>query len=272
VAQYAISVRWACELAQFSRTAWYRHSRARDQTALRRRVREVALARPRFGYLRIHVLPRREGWIVNHKRVRRLYRLEGLQLRMRMRHRKHMCLHRGMVPKAVGPMERLSMDFVHDELFDGRRMRILTVVDQWNREAVVVEPAYSFSGQAVAEVLDVHLDPYQAPASITLDHGTGFTSRALEAWAWQRGARLDFTHPGKPMENGHIESFTGRLRDECLNVNQFPSLDHAREPIKAWQEDYNYHRPHGSLGNLTPMEPRVRHGHNRTSEAVKFQL
>lgn len=272
VAQYAISVRRACELAQFSRAAWYRRSRARDQSALRRRIREIALARPRFGYLRIHVLLRREGWIVNHKRVHRLYRLEGLQLRMRVRRRKHMCLHRGVVPKAVGPMERLSMDFVHDELFDGRRMRILTVVDQWNREAVVVEPASGYSGQAVAEVLDVYLGPGQVPASITVDHGTEFTSKALEAWAWQRGVKLDFTHPGKPMENGHIESFNGRLRDECLNVNQFLSLDHARETIKAWQEDYNHHRPHGSLGNLTPMEYRVRHGHNRTSEAAKFQL
>jgi putative transposase len=152
-----------------------------------------------------------------------------------------MCLHRGVVPKAVGPMERLSMDFVHDELFDGRRLRILTVVDQWNREAVVVEPASGYSGQAVAEVLDLYLGPGQAPASITVDHGTEFTSKALEAWAWQRG-------------------------------NQFLSLDHARETIKAWQEDYNHHRPHGSLGNLTPMEYRVRHGHNRTSEAAKFQL
>jgi len=146
-------------------------------------------------------------------------------------------------------------------LFDGRRMRILTVVDQWNREAGVVEPAYGYSGQAAAEVLDVYLCPGQAPTSITVNHGTEFTSKALEAWAWQRGVKLDFTHPGKPMENGHIEGFNGRLCDECLNVNQFLSLDYARETIKARQDDYNNDRPHGSLGNLTPMEYRVRHGH-----------
>jgi len=272
VDRYSISVSRACVLSQFSRAAWYRRSRARDQTALRRRIRELALSRPRFGYLRIHVLLRREGWYLNHKRVHRLYRLEGLQLRMRVRRRKHMCLHRGVVPQAQGPLERLSMDFVHDQLFDGRRIRILTLVDQWSREAVLVEPRYGYSGQAVAEALDEWLGGGPAPASITVDHGTEFTSKALEAWAWQRGVKLDFTHPGKPMENGHIESFNGRLRDECLNVNQFLSLDHAHETIKAWQEDYNHHRPHGSLGHLTPMEYLVRHGHERTSNAVKFQL
>jgi putative transposase len=272
VAQYAISVSRACRLSQFSRAAWYRRSRARDQTALRRRIRELALSRPRFGYLRIYVLLRREGWPVNRKRVHRLYRLEGLQLRMRVRRRKHMCLHRGVVPKAQGPLERLSMDFVHDQLFDGRRFRILTVVDQWSREAVLAEPRYGYSGQAVAEALDGRLGEQQTPASITVDHGTEFTSKALEAWAWQRGVKLDFTHPGKPMENGHIESFNGRLRDECLNVHQFLSLDHARQTIKAWQEDYNHHRPHGSLGNLTPMEYLVHHGHNRTSKSCEIPV
>ena len=270
MAQYAISVRRACELAQFSRAAWYRRSRARDHTALRRRIREIALARPRFGYLRIHVLLRREGWLVNHKRVHRLYRLEGLQLRMRVRRRKHMCLHRSVVPKAISPMERLSMDFVHDKLFDGRRMRILTVVDQWNREAVVVEPAYGYSGQAVAEVLDVYLHPHQAPASITVDHGTEFTSKALEDWAWRRGVKLDFIRPGKPMENGHIESFNGRLRDECLNVMQFMSLDDARAKIEAWRVDYNQRRPHSSLGHLTPSEFVRNRQENQTRKSAEL--
>ena len=120
MAQYQIPVRRACALAQFSRGAWYRRSCARDQSALVARLKELAAARPRFGYLRLHVLLRREGWQVNHKRIHRLYRLEGLQLRMRVRRRKHLCLHRGMVPKADGRYERLSMDFVHDQLFDGR--------------------------------------------------------------------------------------------------------------------------------------------------------
>jgi putative transposase len=164
------------------------------------------------------------------------------------------------------------MDFVHDQLFDGRRFRILTVVDQWSREAVLVEASQGYSGQAVAEALERWLTDHEAPVSITVDHGTEFTSKPLEAWAWHRGVKLNFTHPGKPMENGHIESFNGRLRDECLNVNQFISLDHARQTIKAWQEDYNHHRPHGSLGHLTPVEYLVRHGHERTSKAAIFQL
>ena len=136
-------------LAQFSRAAWYRPSRATDQTALRLRIRELAHARPRFGFLRIWVLLRREGWPVNKKRVRRLYRLEGLQLRMRVRRRKHIALHRGPAPVPLGPMERWSMDFVHDALADGRAFRVLTVVDQWSRQSPILEVASSLSGTTV---------------------------------------------------------------------------------------------------------------------------
>jgi putative transposase len=152
------------------------------------------------------VMLRREGWSVNHKRVHRLYRLEGLQLRMRVRRRKHMCLHRGVVPKAQRRHERLSMDFVHDKLFDGRRFRMLTVVDHWSRESVLVEPRFGFSGQAAVSA-------HGAPVSITVDHGTRSTSKPLEDWVWQRGVKLDFIHPGKPVEHGYIESFIRRLRD-----------------------------------------------------------
>ena len=177
---------------------------------------------------------RREGWrIKSRKRVHRLYRLEGLQLRMRVRRRKHRCLHRGVVPKATHPHQRLSMDFVHDQLFDARPFRILTVIDQWSREAVIVEPRFRFRGSDVADLLDRWVAAHGAPETITVDHGTEFTSKALETWAWKQGVKLDFTHPGKPMENGHIESFNGRLRDECLNVNQFHSLDHARQLLDA---------------------------------------
>lgn len=268
-ATYRVSVQRACALAQFSRAAWYRVSRAKDQSALRRRIREIAAARPRFGYKRIWVMLRREGWSVNHKRVHRLYRLEGLQLRMRVRRRKHMCLHRGVVPKAQRRHERLSMDFVHDQLFDGRRFRILTVVDQWSRESVLVEPQFGFSGQAVAQVLERWVSQHGAPVSITVDHGTEFTSKALEAWAWQRGVKLDFTHPGKPMENGHIESFNGRLRDECLNVHQFLSLEDARTKLDAWQMDYNHYRPHSALGHMAPAEYAVKHTGIRTLNTAK---
>jgi len=215
---------------------------------------------------------RREGWAVNRKRVHRLYWLEGLQLRMRMRRRKHMCLHRDVVLKAERHRQRWSMDFVHDQLFDGRRFRILTVIDQWSREAVIVEPRVSFRGHDVAEVLERWVKEHGAPETITVDHGTEYTSKALEAWAWMRGVKLDFIRPGKPTENGYIESFNGRLRDECLNVNQFLSFDHARQLIETWRLDYNHCRPHGSLGDYSPAEYVARHRENGTSGASIFQL
>lgn len=244
----------ACRLAQFSRAAWYRKSTARDQTALRLRIRDLAHARPRFGYLRIWVLLRREGWPVNRKRVRRLYRLEGLQVRMRVRRRKHQALHRGPAPVPAGPGERWSMDFVHDQLADGRPFRVLTVVDHWSRQSPMLEPGFSLTGRDVAAALDRAIGSAAPPRSITVDHGTEFQSRALEDWAWRRGVQLDFIRPGKPTDNSYIESFNGRLRDECLNVHQFLSLDDAKTKIEDWRQDYNAIRPHSSRGNLTPWE------------------
>jgi putative transposase len=171
-----------------------------------------------------------------------------------MRRRKHMCLHRGVVPQAQRTHVRWSMDFVHDQLLDGRRFRVLTVIDQWSRESVSVEAGFSLTGSSVAEALDRVAKRRALPKAITVDHGTEFTSRALDEWAWQRGVQLDFIRPGKPVENGLIESFNGRLRDECLNVNEFTTLEHARAVLAAWQHDYNHRRPHGSLGHLTPSE------------------
>jgi putative transposase len=261
----------SCRLAELSRAAWYKRSVAKDQSALRMRIRDIAHQRPRFGYQRIHVMLRREGWLVNKKRVRRLYRLEGLQLRMRIRRRKHMCLHRGVVPQAQRTHERWSMDFVHDQLFDGRPFRILTVIDQFSRQSPLIEPRSGFGGRDVVAALDRIIGQTGTPLSITVDHGTEFTSKALEDWAYQRGVKLDFTHPGKPTDNGHIESFNGRLRDECLNVNQFTSVDDACEQIERWRLDYNAYRPHSSLGNLTPSEYATLRQDKRTSEAAESQ-
>ena len=179
----------SCRLAQFTRAAWYRKSRGQDQAPLAMRIRDLAHARPRFGYQRITVLLRREGWPVNRKRVRRLYRLQGLQLRMRVRRRKHMCLHRGPAPAAARTHERWSMDFVHDALFDGRAFRVLTVVDQYSRQSPVLEPAFGHSGRSIAAALDRVVGKLGTPVSITVDHGTEFTSKALEEWAWRRGVK-----------------------------------------------------------------------------------
>jgi putative transposase len=158
------------------------------------------MARPRFGYERIWVVLRREGWPINRKRVHRLYRLEGLQVRMRVRRRKHMALHRGPAPVPAGPAERWSMDFVHDALADGRPFRVLTVVDQWSRQSPMLEAASSITGRAVGEALDRALTSASVPRSITVDHGTEFMSRALEDWADRRSVQLDFIRPGKPIE------------------------------------------------------------------------
>lgn len=191
-----------------------RRIQATDQTALRTRIRDLAHARPRFGYLRIRVLLRRESGLVNRERVRRLYRFEGLRLRMRVRRRKHIALHRGPAPTPVGPTERWSMDFVHDALADGWPFRVLTVVNNWSRHSPVLEAGFRVSGETVGQVLDRALNGAQGPRSITVDHGTEFQSRALEDWAYRRGVQLDFIRPGKPVENAFVESFNDRLRDE----------------------------------------------------------
>jgi putative transposase len=268
LATYGVSVQRACALGQFSRAAWYRRSMRDEQLPLRMRIKELAHARPRFGFNRIWVLLRREGWMVNRKRVRRLYRLDGLQLRMRIRRRKHIALHRGPAPRPAGPTERWSMDFVHDALADGRPFRVLTVVDQWSRQSPIVEAAFSMSGRRVSEALDRAIAEGAAPRSITVDHGTEFMSRALEDWAFARGVQLDFIRPGKPVENAFIEAFNGRLRDECLNVHQFTSIADAQARIEAWRIDYNQHRPHSSLGHLTPNEFAAQRQAIRTVEEV----
>lgn len=208
---------------------------------------------------------------MNKKRGYRWYRPEGLQIRMRMRRRKHMCLHRGPVPQAQRTHERWSMDFVHYQLFNGRPFRVLTVVDQFSRQTSLLEARFDFSGHEVAAALDRAIERVGTPASITVDHGTEFTSKALEDWAYQRGVKLDFIHPGKPTENGHIESFNGRLRDECVNVMQFVWIQDAGDKIEAWRIDYNAHRPHSSLGHLTPVEYAQKRQEQRASGGAKLQ-
>ena len=186
-------------------------------------------------------------------------------MRLRVRRRKRQSLHRGPVPRPTAVNVHWSMDFVHDQLVDGRAFRVLTVIDQWSRESVLLETGHSLRGEDVAEALNRASWTRSLPKAITVDHGTEFTSKALDQWAWEHGVELDFIRPGKPIENALIESFNGRLRDECLNVNEFVSLEHARREIEAWRQDYNRCRPHGALGNLTPSE-YAEAGQKRPSE------
>lgn len=252
--RFQVSVRRSCRLALLKPSSWYFKSKARDQSALRLRIREIAMNRPRFGYLRIQVMLQREGWTVNKKRVHRLYRLEGLQLRLKVKRRKRISMQRGVVPSASRRDEQWCMDFVHDQMLDGRKFRVLTVVDKWSRESVSLEPGFSLSGRCVGKALDRAATQRLLPKTITVDNGTEFTSKALDEWAYRRGVKLDFTRPGKPTDNGLIESFNGRLRDEFLNTHEFMSMDDLRQRLEAWRHDYNHHRPHGSLGHLTPNE------------------
>jgi putative transposase len=197
-------------------------------------------------------MPRREGWAVNHKRVYRLYRLEGLSVRTK--NRKKRASHMRVVPAApVQVNERWSMDFVQDTLGDGRRFRALTLVDVFTRECLMIGDS-SLSGHKVAALLDQVAAGRSYSKQITVDNGTEFYSKAMDSWAYRNGVQLDFIRPGRPMENGYIESFNGRLRDECLNSELFLSLVDAREKLETWRRDYNEHRPHSSIGNLTPIE------------------
>ena len=268
---FPIGVRRACGLLQLPRASWYYRAHRREDTALRRRLRELAQARPRCGYLRLHVLLRREGWRINKKRVHRLYREEGLTVRL-ARRRKRASHLRVVPPPPQQANERWSMDFVADSLLDGRRVRALTVVDNWSRHSPLIEVDFTLTGTKVVSALERVAKQRGYPRMITVDNGSEFASKALDAWAYAHGVKLDFIRPGKPVENAVIESFNGRFRDECLNAQVFVSLHDARQKIEAWRIDYNEHRPHGSLGDLTPREFADQAAQTGLQEAPNFQL
>jgi putative transposase len=253
--QFAVSERRAARLVGISRTTLrYQPRRAADQRICER-LDELAAERPRFGYRRLHVLLRREGHRINHKRVYRLYRAAGLALRRRPRKR----VARARVPSpAIGlaPNASWTLDFMGDALGWGRRIRVLSVLDRCTREALAIEVNTSLPSAAVVRVLEQVIDERGQPAEIVMDTGPELTSRRLDQWAYARGIQLCFIEPGKPVQNAVIESFNGRLRDECLNQHWFTSLGDARQIIEAWRIDYNQVRPHSSLGYRTPTEVR----------------
>lgn len=246
------SKRTACRWLGFHRSAVRYQSRKRDESALRTRLRDLADKNPRWGCpMLTHVL-RREGVRDNHKRIRRLYRSEGLAVARRQR--KRVAVARVPMPQVTRPNEQWAMDFVRDTRSDGRAFRALTIIDTHTRESPAIEVDVSLSGERVAAVLDRLAVTRGLPERIVVDNGPEFQSRALDAWAHRRGVMLQFIRPGKPVENCFIESFNGRLRDECLNQHWFLSLADAQRTIEAWRVNYNTARPHGSLGGLTPSE------------------
>jgi putative transposase len=254
VERFGLSIRRACKLIGLSRTSFhYRPAAKPDEEVIRKRLRELAQTRRRFGCPRLHVMLRREGFVINHKRTERIYRQEGLILRIRRR-KKMSSLLRTDIPKPDYPNHIWSMDFMRDSLANGRAIKILAVVDEYTRKCFRIEVDTSINGVRVTRVLDEIARVEGLPEIIIIDNGPEFIGKALDAWAYQRGVKLTFIRPGKPVENAYIESFNGRFRDECLNENWFLTLEHARRIIEKWRIDYNNERPHSSLGYLTPEE------------------
>lgn len=258
----------ACGLIRISRSLYRYRSCRTDSQGLCARIEELAAQKRRYGYRRIHVLLRREGWQVNRKRTYRLYRDAGLAVRRRKRKRIGP-FERNPLPKPQAANLSWSMDFVSDGLADGRRLRCLAIVDDCTRECLAIEVDTSITGTRVKAVLERLADTRGLPRSITVDHGPEFEGQVLDAWAYQAVVRLSFIRPGKPNENAYIESFNGKFRDECLNEHWFVTMAQARRAIEAWRIEYNTERPHSSLGDLTPQEFAER-GLARSDERVSL--
>jgi putative transposase len=272
---FTLSRQRACRLMMLQRSSYYYRAHLRDHRALTMRLKELAAARVRYGYRRLTILLRREGWSANHKLIYRLYRQENLIVRTKAR-KKRAAQPRVPLGGARQANERWSMDFMADRLEDGRAFRVLTIVDQFSRECPLLEAGVSLTGRQVVECLERLAMFRGLPQAITVDNGAEFCSKALDAWAYQRGVKLDFIRPGRPVENGFIESFNGKLRDECLNTEIFFTLEDARQKLERWRRDYNEQRPHSALGGLPPMEHLRRiveksNGQNRTA-SMRFPL
>jgi putative transposase len=254
---HEMSERRACHVISADRSSIRYRARRPDDAQLRSRLRQLAQQRRRFGYRRLHVLLKREGCEVKRKRIQRLYVEEKLQVRRRGGRKRALGTR---VPMAVPdrPNARWSLDFAHDQMTDGRRFRILAVVDDCTRECLALVPDTSISGMRVARELDVITARRGRPASIVSDNGTELTSNAILGWADERSVAWHYIQPGKPVQNAFAESFIGRLRDELLNETLFRSIAHARRVLEAWRQDYNIDRPHSRLGWQSPIQYAAR--------------
>lgn len=248
---YEVSQRRACAVIGADRTSMRYRSIRPDDAALRTRLRELAAERRRFGYRRLHILMRREGFVMNHKKLRRLYREERLMVRRRGGRKRALGTRAPLgLPQASN--QRWSLDFLSDQLGDCRRFRILAVIDDFTRECLALVADTSLSGARVARELDLIIARRGRPCTCVSDNGTELTSMAILRWSQQTQVEWHYIAPGKPTQNAFIESFNGRLRDELLNETIFSSLDHAREELARWRDDYNTLRPHSGIGDLPP--------------------
>ena len=253
---YQVSERRACRIAGVPRSTITYRSRRPTQAPLRRRIKELAEARVSYGYRQIHVLLRREGWPINHKRVYRLYSEEGLALKRRKPKRRRSAVPREGKPSAHRPHQRWAMDFMHDRLMDGRLVRVLTVIDVFTRECLALAAGSRFRGEDVAGVLGDLTERHGRPEVIQCDQGTEFTSMAMDHWAWWNRVKLDFSRRGRPGDNARNEAFNGIVRRECLSQHYFLNLEEAKRVLRLWREDYNNTLPHRSLANRSPAKYR----------------
>jgi putative transposase len=254
VEKYDVSERRACRVVGLNRSTLRYRSNRREPAGLRERLREHAARRRRWGYKRMTVLLRRDGFEVNHKRVYRIYRDEKLLVHLRRRRRRCAALARVVLSKAQRPNQQWAMDFMSDTLASGRRFRVFTLVDHFTREGIAVDVAHSLPSRRVVEVLDRVCAERGYPELIVIDNGPEFISKTLDAWAFLHGVQLHFIRPGKPVDNAYCESFNGRFRDEFLNENWFLGIEEASRDAEAWRIDFNEVRPHTSLRYKTPKE------------------
>lgn len=263
------SQRRACRLVGVAPKVFRYRTRRADDGALRARLKALAAERRRFGYRRLHLLLKREGTRVNHKKLFRLYREEKLVVRKRGGRKRALGTR---VPMTIpqGPNQRWSLDFVSDALGDGRRFRVLAIVDDFTRECLALIADTSLSGARVARELDAVMARRGKPLLVVSDNGTELTSTAMLRWQQESGVEWHYIQPGKPIQNAFVESFNGRLRDECLNETAFRSLAHARELIAEWHDDYNRRRPHTSLGGLTPAEFASRSNQGQSNDGLSL--
>ena len=263
---WGVSIRRACGAVRFDTSTYHYKSRRTDQAAVERRIKEIAETRVRYGYRRVHVLLRREGWVINMKKTRRIYNELGLQLRNKHPKRRVKAKLREDRQEAVGPNDVWAMrcrqaiaeqsagrDFVHDQLAMGKKLRILTIVDTHSRFCPAAEPRFSYRGEDVVQTLERVCAGTGYPKTIRVDNGSEFVSRDLDLWAYANDVTLDFSRPGKPTDNGLIEAFNGKLRAECLNAHWFMSLADAREKLEDWRRHYNEDRPHSAIGYNVPI-------------------
>lgn len=253
ISDYRISLRRACEVSLLSTSIWYYKHHRGDDGPLRLRIKSIVETRVRYGIERIVVLLKREGWRDNQKRIYRIYKEEGLNLRVKRPRRCRAAAHRSEKPTFSNLHDCWSMDFVADALFDGRKIRCLTIVDNYSSKCMAIEVGQGLKGNYVVSVLEeLRLFHQAVPRKIQVDNGSEFISKEVDRWAYEHQVELVFSRPGKPTDNPYIESFNGSFRDECLNAYWFLSLEDAKEKIEIWKDEYNTFRPHSCLGDLTP--------------------